>query len=421
MAPLWGATGRLQVRGARRTLRQNREFHAMASGLFSDLLVIDCASFIAGPATVMSDFGARVIKIEPPGLGDSYRSLIRYRAAEGVRDYFWTLDSRNKESLALDLKLPAARGVLETLIARADVFITNFPFPVRERLRLRAEDIRPLNKRLIYASLSPYGEHGPERDRTAFDTTAWWARSGLMDMVRANSETEPGLSVPGMGDHPTAMALYGAIVTALYRRQVTGEGGEVSTSLLANGLWANGCQVQAALCDIVPAPRGVRGQRNPLIEFYETADGRWFNLALVNVPREWPALARAIGRSGWIEDDRFATPPARMAHARELYALFSDLFAQQSWSHWHGLLAGAGVTYGLVGRITDHGSDRQVLANDLVPVFADGDGLRTIDSPFQLGGEAKVTPRMAPDVGQHTRAILEECGLSEAEIAALGG
>src|SRR5579862_3076846 len=202
----------------------------MPANLFSDLLVIDCASFIAGPAaaTIMSDFGARVIKIEPPGLGDSYRNLFRLRGTPDDIDYFWALDSRNKESLAVDLKNPTARAALETLLKKADVFITNYPFPVRERLRLRAEDVLPHNERLIYASLTPYGEHGPERDRTGYDTTAWWARSGLMDMVRATGETEMGLSVPGMGDHPTAMAMYAAIATALYRRERTGEGCDVS-------------------------------------------------------------------------------------------------------------------------------------------------------------------------------------------------
>src|SRR5580692_2509940 len=201
------------------------------AGLFDDLLVLDCASFVAGPAaaTILSDFGARVIKIEPPGEGDSYRTLIKYRGAEDCIDYFWALDSRNKESLALDLKSADGRAFLDTLIARADVFITNYPFPIRERLRLRAEDVRPKNPRLIYASLTPYGEHGPERDRTGFDTTAWWARSGLMDMVRATPDTEAALSMPGMGDHPTAMGMYSAIVTALYRRPLTGEGGVVTT------------------------------------------------------------------------------------------------------------------------------------------------------------------------------------------------
>jgi len=224
----------------------------MEKGLFEDLTVIDCASFIAGPAaaTIMADFGARVIKIEPPVGGDNYRQLIHVPGMPPAdHDYFWLLDNRNKQSLALDLKHPDARPVLEALIAKADVFITNYPAPVRERLKLGSDDILPLNERLIYASLTPYGEDGPERDRTGYDATAWWARSGLMDSVRANPETEPAFSVPGMGDHPTAVALFGAIMAALYRREKTGKGGAVSTSLLANGLWANSVWMQAVLCN----------------------------------------------------------------------------------------------------------------------------------------------------------------------------
>ncbi len=391
----------------------------MSEGLFGDLLVIDCASYVAGPAaaTILSDFGARVIKIEPPGEGDGYRTLIKYRAAEDVIDYFWTLDSRNKESLAIDLKTPEARAFLDTLIRRADVFLTNYPFPVRERLRLRAEDVMPLNKRLIYASLTPYGEAGPERDRTAFDATAWWARSGLMDMVRATGDTELAFSTPGMGDHPTAMGMYGAIVTALYRRQLTGEGSQVCTSLIANGLWANGCQVQAALCDLELVPRGERGQRNPMVEYYETADGRAFALAIVNAPREWPLLVQALGKPEWLDDPLFATPLARFQNADLLTTLLSDIFAAEPWSEWNRRLSAAGITYGLVGRITDHPSDAQLEANHLLPEFVDGLGLKTLDSPFQIVGETKRAPRMAPAIGQHTAQILMEFGADMSALA----
>ena len=396
----------------------------MPDGLLSDLLVIDCASFIAGPAaaTIMSDYGARVIKIEPPGLGDSYRSLFRMRgAAPDDLDYYWTLDSRNKESLALDLKAPAARAVLDALIAKADVFITNFPFPIRERLSLRAEDVLPLNKRLIYASMSPYGEEGPERDRTAYDTTAWWARSGLMDMVRATMQTELAVSMPGMGDHPTATALYAAIMTALYRRQMTGEGGQVTTSLLANGLWSNACQIQASLCGYELAGRGRRGERSALTDIYQCGDGRHFMLAIANPGREWPLLARALGQAEWLSEPMFATGPARMANAAVLGAFLEDAFAQQPWEHWRELLTRAGITFGIVGRIDDHIADPQCEANGLLPEFTDGLGLKTVDSPFQLVGEEKVVPKMAPAVGQHTRAILEELGLGADEVEGLMG
>jgi formyl-CoA transferase len=391
----------------------------VGQGLFGDLLVIDCASYVAGPAaaTIMSDFGARVIKIEPPGEGDGYRSLIKYRSGEDVIDYFWTLDARNKESLAIDLKDAEARALLDALIRKADVFLTNYPFPVRARLRLTAEDVRPLNRRLIYASLTPYGEHGPQRDRTAFDATAWWARSGLMDMVRATGETEPAMSVPGMGDHPTAMAMYAAIVTALYRRQMTGEGSEVQTSLLANGLWANGCQVQAALCDLELMPRGERGQRNPMVEYYETSDGRAFTLAIVNAPREWPLLVQAIDKPEWLDDELFATSAARFQNADLLSTLLGEIFSAQPWSHWDARLSPSGITFGLVGRITDHPCDPQLEANHLLPEFIDGLGLKTLDSPFQIVGEPKRQPRMAPSIGQHTQQLREEFGAAAATAA----
>jgi crotonobetainyl-CoA:carnitine CoA-transferase CaiB-like acyl-CoA transferase len=393
----------------------------MASGLFSDLLVIDCASFIAGPAaaTIMSDFGARVIKIEPPVTGDSYRNLFRLRGTPDDLDYFWTMDSRNKESLAIDLKRPEARPVLEALIRKADVFITNFPFPVRERLQLRADDLLHLNKRLIYASLTPYGEHGPERDRTGYDTTAWWARSGLMDMVRATSDTEPALSMPGMGDHPTAMAMYAAIVSALYRRQATGEGGVVHTSLVANGLWSNSCQVQASLLGYELMGRPARGQRGAMVETYTTADGRSFILTTTNPARDWPLLARAMGHPEWLEDPLFATPQDRFANQGVLVERLDALFAADTWERWRARLDAGGITFGIVGQVADHISDPQLEANGMLPEFADSYGIRTVDSPFYLEGEQKQAPRMAPGIGQHTRQILAEFGLDEQAIEAL--
>jgi len=391
--------------------------------LFSDLLVIDCASFIAGPAaaTILSDFGARVIKVEPPGLGDSYRNLIRLRAPPGTVDYFWTFDSRNKESLALDLANPAARGVLDALIRKADVFITNYPFSTREKFRLRAEDVTPLNARLIYASMTPYGEEGPERNTSGYDTTAWWARSGLMDMVRADGETEAGMSVAGMGDHPTAMALYGAIVTALYRRQATGQGGVVSTSLLANGLWSNGCQIQAALCDLELTPRTPRGARSPLMETYVCADGRSLLLYAGLREREWGMLLAALGKGSWSSDARFADGASRVANASVLTGLLDAAFAEQPLSYWRDCLTQAGVTFGVVGQITDHISDPQIEANQLLPEFADGFGVRTIDSPFQVAGAEKQPPRMAPEIGQHTEAILAELGYGPEDIVQIQG
>ncbi|HEY1707470.1 MAG TPA: CoA transferase [Rhizomicrobium sp.] len=381
-------------------------------GLFSDLLVIDCASFIAGPAaaTILSDFGARVIKIEPPGVGDSYR---QFRHMPGVppceHDFGWVLDNRNKESLALDLKAPDGRRIFETLLRKADVFVTNFPGPVRRNLRLNAADLMPLNDRLIYASITPYGEDGPDKDRTGYDTTAWWARSGLMDHVRASPDTPPGFSVPGMGDHPTATALYAGIVSALYRRQKTGKGGEVQTSLLANGLWSNGVYTQAVLCNAdFAAPR----DRSALANLYRTSCGRWFILAIINDTRDWPRLTACINRTDLTDDPRFATKEARRKNVVELSAAMAEVFETADWETWLERFKVSGLPVGIVTRTADHPADVQVAENQFFKPIV-GSQLQTVDSPVRIAGEAKVQPRMAPDIGEHSKALLAEFGFGD--------
>jgi crotonobetainyl-CoA:carnitine CoA-transferase CaiB-like acyl-CoA transferase len=392
------------------------------NGLFSDLLVIDCASFIAGPAagTILSDFGARVIKIEPPGTGDSFRQLRKLPGMPPAElDYFWLLDNRNKESVALDLKDDEARSVLQALIRRADVFITNFPGPIRERLRLRDIDVLPLNDRLIYASLTPYGEDGPEKDRTGYDATAWWARSGLMDSVRATPETQPALSVPGMGDHATAVSLFAGIASALYRRERTGKGGSVSTSLLANGLWSNGCWMQAVLCDADFTVRLRRGQRGALTELYQCRCGRWFMLAMINHQREWPLFANAIGKPEWLSDPRFATHEARRDNSAELLQLMEEVFAARDWPEWKALFENAGITFGPITRAGEHIDCAQIAANGLLPEIENAGGLKTIDSPLRIDGEVKRAPSLAPRLGEHTQSVLKDFGFDDAAIDAL--
>ena len=392
--------------------------------LFDDLLVIDCASFIAGPAagTILADFGARVIKIEPPG-GDGYRKLKHLPGVPRCEsNYPWRLTNRGKESLALDLKQPEARAVLEQLVGRADVFITNYPLAVREKLQLRYPDIRALNPRLIYASLTPYGEAGPEAGNTGYDATPWWARSGLMDSVRASSDTPPGVSVPGMGDHMSACSLYGAIVTALYQRQRTGEGCMVGSSLLANGLWANGFNVQAALDGANMDVRLDSDKRSTFTQLYRCRDDRWFLLTILPQVQDaaWPRLARCLGHGEWLDDPRFADTTSRHEHNRELTAMVREAIAQQDWNYWEASFAQHGITCGRVAKAVDHLQCEQVAAAGLFSDFSDGSG-RTVNSPLYVTGAKKRSPSPAPEVGQHSVGILADLGLDAATIADLQG
>ena len=393
--------------------------HAVTESLFADLRVIDCASWIAGPAaaTILSDFGADVLKIEPPGAGDPWRASTPVPGKP--IDHYWQLTSRNKRSLAVDLKHAEGLAVLYRLVASADVFITNFPLPVRERLKIAASDLLALNPRLIYASLTAYGEQGDEAARTGFDSTVYWARTGLMDMMRATVETEPARSVPGMGDHPSATALYAAIVTALYRREKTGKGGIAQSSLLQNGAWANACFIQSRLFGQQVPHRAPRAQApNPLANHYRCRDGRWFIMALFNEQRQLPAFLAAIGCTHLAEDPRFATSVARKENAGALVAILDEIFAQRNLAEWGAILEATGVTFGVVGTVDETSSDAQLQRIGALVPFADGKHL-TVSSPFHLDDEAKVAPRRAPSVGQHTDETLQEAGYSQTEILRL--
>jgi formyl-CoA transferase len=393
----------------------------VSDGIFAGLKVIDCASWIAGPAaaTILSDFGAEVIKIEPPGAGDPWRASAPVPGK--TTDYWWQLTSRNKKSLAIDLKHADGLAVLQRLVASADVFITNFPLPVRDRLKISASDLLAINPRLIYGSISAYGEAGAEAARTGFDATAYWARTGLMDMVRASTETEPVRSMPGMGDHPTATGLYAAIVTALYRRERTGKGGVAQTSLLQNGLWANGCFVQNRLFgEHVPHRPPRTGTPSALANHYRCRDGRWFLMALHNEARQVPGLLKAIEAEHLLKDPRFATQPDRRANHKALTEILDGVFAKRDLEEWRTLLEAAGVTFGVVASVNEAGDDLQARTIGALVPFADGKDF-TVSSPFHLDGETKAAPKRAPAVGQHSEVVLREAGYSGDEIARLKG
>ena len=390
--------------------------------LLDGIRVIDAASFIAGPtaATIMSDFGAEVIKIEPQS-GDSLRNLIvNGRMPEGKENYCWELTSRNKKSISLNLKDDVAHKILVDLIKSADVFITNMPFPIREKLKITAQDVRPHNSKIIYASLTGYGEVGPDADRTAYDSMAWWARSGLMDWVRPSDNSPVAWSTPGMGDHPTGMALYGAIMTALYKRERTGEGSEVSTSLMANGAWANGVFIQAALMDIEFPERPEPLPRHPFYDFYTTKDEREFALGMINSRIEWPKLIEVLKRDDWKKRNLFDFENP-FENGDVLRTELAEEFSKRNLTEVNELLRDSGVTFGILGRTTDHRADAQFLETEtLVPLEHDSfDDLLTVSSPFQILGENKVDFLRAPKVGEHTKQVLKGMGIEDEELDVL--
>ena len=380
--------------------------------------VIEFATYIAAPAaaTVMSDFGAEVIKVERLPGGDPYRYLSMLPTMPvSAQNYCWILTGRNKKSIGLDVARPEGRAALLKLCETEDVFVTNLQPSALAKLQLEYEDVAPRNARLIYAQLTGYGEAGEDIERPGFDMTAYWARSGLMDSVY-NADAEPALSVAGQGDHPTSMAVLSGILLALYDREKTGRGGKVSTSLIANGVWGNGCNVQAALTGAEYTRRTRKTVLNPVINHYQSRDGKRFILCGVQTQLDWPKLCRAVGRLEWLEDPRFATPEARSEHAPELVTLLDGIFAEKDFAQWTALFHEVQIPWGPVSSNPDVAADAQMRA---AGVFVAGEQGETISSPFWLAGREKVTPGRSPEIGEHTRGVLAEAGFGAEEIERL--
>src|ERR1700760_3314611 len=309
-------------------MMKTQEARMASDNIFSGLKVVDMASFIAGPsaAVILSDFGADVIKVEPPA-GDHWRTIHKVPPQPRANDaYPWHLVNRNKRGISLDLKSPNARQVVERLVRWADVLIVNTPHPARKRLKLEYDHVVDWNPRLIYADLTGFGEKGPDADLPGFDITAYWARSGLLSLTR-DAGLPPTWPVAGSGDHATAVGLYSAIVTALYRRERTGRGSYVTTSLLAQGVWSASVSIQAALCEAkFFAPHDRKNPANAALNVYQASDGIWF--VLIVTPDKLASVAKAIGRQDLVTDPRFSDPTKLRASMHELAEILDEVFGE---------------------------------------------------------------------------------------------
>ena len=396
----------------------------MSDYLFSGLKVIDCATVIAAPAAAMmlADYGADVIKIEQPGEGDMLRMLGDIPTTPYAdSDWFWQLDGRNKRGVALDLKQPAGMEILRKLVADCDVFISNQPYSVRESLGITYEDLKPLNPGMIYASLTAYGEKGPERQRKGFDQLAYWARSGLMELMREPG-TMPTQGLPGMGDHPTGVALYAGIVTALLNRERSGVGSMVETSLLANGLWSAAGIAQGVMADgDMPLYRSLNESPPAMMRPYQTLDGRWLQFNMIRNEDLQSLLFVALGAPEILADPRFSSQELMFENRELLGRELQKIIEQNAAKHWLKIFDSYELPVNLVALVEESKNDPQVLQNQMV-VAPEDDRIKTpliIEHPIQISNVPKVGPTCAPALGEHTGEVLADLGYSVAEVTRL--
>ncbi len=391
------------------------------AGPMEGIRVVELGVWIAGPAAggILADWGADVVKIEPPS-GDPARTFRRMLGSDLPFNPPFELDNRGKRSIVLDLRHEEGRDVAEKLVAGADVFLTNVRLGALERLGFDPASVTARHPRLVYAAVTGYGMEGPERDRAAYDISAFWARSGLAHLL-----TYPGREPPfqrgGMGDHGAGMAAAGGVAAALLSRSRSHRGQVVSVSLLRHGAYTIGFDLNTALRLGTSIGVGSRLEMgNPAINSYRDSAGAWFWLVGLEGERHWPDVARAVGRPEWLTDSRFATASGRRRNARELISLLDQIFATRTTAEWASVFDAEGVWWAPVQTVDQVLADPQLHAAGGFVDVPDGATTATmIATPVDFSATPWSVRSMPPEPGQHTDEILAELGCDEEAIAAL--
>jgi crotonobetainyl-CoA:carnitine CoA-transferase CaiB-like acyl-CoA transferase len=392
------------------------------AGPLEGIRVVDMGFWVAGPAAagIMADWGASVVKIEPPD-GDPFRGVFVNAAGMDVpANPPFELDNRGKRSVGLNLQHPEGQAIAHRLIADADVFVSNLRRPALRKYRMTYEDLQPLNPRLVYCHVSGYGVAGADSDRPAYDVAAFWSRAGI-----AASLVPPGQDPPqqrgGMGDHMTAMAAVGAICAALLARQRTGTGQFVSTSLLRTGMYVLGWDLNIRLrLGMLPPPTDRFNVLNPVINSYRAGDGQWFWLVGLQADRHWPDVVRAIERPDLLDDPRFRDINARRDNAPVLVPILDRIFATKPLADWATIFDRENVWWAPVQTPEQVVNDPQArAAGGLVRVpTADGDA-EMVANPSDFSATPWTPAAPAPEFGQHTEEVLLELGYDWETIARL--
>ncbi|HUE07743.1 MAG TPA: CoA transferase [Acidimicrobiales bacterium] len=390
------------------------------TGPLEDVRVVELGVWVAGPGAggILADWGADVVKLEPPQ-GDPARNFGRMLGGDLPTNPVFELDNRGKRSISLDLSIERGLEVAHQLVAEADVFLTNLRPAALARLGLDPKETRDRHPRLIYAIITGYGLDGPDADRGAYDIAAFWARAGIAESLRA-----PGGPLPfqrgGMGDHTVAMTGAAMVSAALVERARTGQGQLVSTSLLRQGVYTIGFDVNVAVMWGRTLGIGTRETMySPVLNNYSASDGKSFWIVGLEGERHWPALARAVGHPEWIADARFDSARNRALHAGDLIGFLDEIFATRTLDEWATVFAEEPeLFWSPVNTIDDVVADEQFHAAHSVVDVPDEQGtLPMLATPVDFDGRPPAPRWRAPLLGEHTREVLQELGL-DGEVAA---
>jgi crotonobetainyl-CoA:carnitine CoA-transferase CaiB-like acyl-CoA transferase len=388
--------------------------------------VIELGRFAAGPAcaTLLADWGANVVKIEPPS-GDPARgpgSVGGTTAAEQPANPRFDVHNRTRRGLVLDLSLTEGRAALDRILDQADVFVTNLSPIALDHLAIVPAELRGEHPRLIVAQISGYDLATPAARRRSYDHGAYWAYSGAASLF-VSADGEPPQPTGGFGDRAAGSVLAGAIAAALYKRERTGRGSYVTTSLVNTGLWLMASDVSDILATgHTKRSADRRAAGIPTLNSFRAADGRWLWLQLMVPEDHWHTLLRALDAE-WLDDDpRFrGGDSARLRMAREaLIELLDEIFGSRPLAEWEERLTKHGITWAPVRSLEETVSDPAVRASSAFVEVSTGDTTHvSINSPCSFPGLPSRPATRAPWVGEHTADVLGDYGFTPSEIEAL--
>ena len=381
--------------------------------------VIEVGAAVAMPIAgmLMGSWGAEVIHVEPPGRGDMQR-VMSHRLSAWTQyseiNYLWEHVDRNKKSICVNLASSEGQAVIRKLCESADVFLNNLRPYEMEKFNLTYDTLSSLNPKLIYANLTGYGLKGPEKNRGGYDSVAFWARSGVMDLMH-DLDSAPNISRSAYGDSITSLSLLAGIMSALFIREKTGVAQQIEVSLYNTALWVLGSDTSGCL---ITGKDAVRPQRktmsNPIRNVYPTKDNRWIMLGMTNAQHYWPTFCEAIERSDLENDPKFATFDSRQDNAEELVKIIEDIFLSKTYEEWIEILGRHKLVWSPVSTPLEATKDPQAIENDFFVEWDHPDygKIKVLNNPIKLSETKAEIKCKAPELGEHTDEILKSLGYS---------
>ena len=380
------------------------------------VLEVAAWTFVPAAGAVLADWGADVIKVEHPEMGDPQRGLVSMGLIPGGPDavnYIMEQPNRGKRSIGIDISTTEGLEILYKLVESSDVFLTSFLPAVRQRLKVDVEHIRAINPTIVYARGSGQGPVGVDRERPGYDGSVYWGRGGIANALTPADSKFPIGGRAAFGDLAGGMAIAGGIAAGLLQLVRTGEAPVIDVSLLGLAMWQLSPDIVASgLYGGDPMPKFSRNSSpNPLVGSYRTSDDRFITLMMLQSDRYWPEFCTCIGRSDLITDERFVDGGARFANREECVQELDAEFATKTYEEWKAMLRGLTGAWAPVQMASELVDDPMVAANGYLSRVERGDGKSydLVVNPVQMDETAdQLQP--APDHGQHTEEILLEMG-----------